>query len=247
MGRICVRRDVRPLQYIPVSLKLVLVNEKTAPSLRGGFLLWNSMHIFAPVIKYSIFLSKQFFKNYQNMKQLFILSFTLIVIYSCSNSDKPASRIPDYPASPVAVKEAIKGKTFSTTEVAYISPFAMDKENPYEWMDGTKDSSINTLSFRNERLKMKMKFVSDSIVSVTDDNKTIEAGYRFDTVAGPAKRGNIVLLLSVPDSSINFPGMTGPVMMTYTYNVHGADDKRLFLETPRSYNNLKVLVMLKAD
>jgi hypothetical protein len=47
MGRICVRRDVRTLQYIPVALKLVLVNEKTAPSLRGGFLLWNSMHIFA--------------------------------------------------------------------------------------------------------------------------------------------------------------------------------------------------------
>jgi hypothetical protein len=181
------------------------------------------------------------------MKQFFSLFAMALVIYSCSSSDKPVSRFPAYPASSAVVIEFVKGKSFSAAEVGTISPFALDKENPYEWMDGKKDSSNLLMSFRDVRLKMKMKFLNDSIVAVTDDNKTIEGAYRFDTLAGPPKKGNIVLLVKVPDSSMSFPGMTGPVMMTYTYNVHGADDKRLLLETPRSYNNQKVVVMMKAD
>ena len=128
-----------------------------------------------------------------------------------------------------------------------ISPFVMDKENPYEWMDGKKDSSALTMQFRNDRLQMKMKFLSDSIVSLTDDYKTTEVAYRFDTTPGPPKKGNMALLLSMPNKSMTMPGMTEPMMMTYTYNIHGADDNRLFLETPRSFNNQKVMVLLKAD
>jgi hypothetical protein len=181
------------------------------------------------------------------MKQFFILSLTVVVIYSCSNSDKPVSRVPAYPASQAVAKELVKGKKFTTSEVATISPFVMDKENPYQWIDGKKDSSAYTLNFRDERLKMKMDFLNDSTVSITDDGKTLQAAYHFDTLVGPPKKGNIVLLLKIPDSTMSIPGMTGPVMMTYTYNVHGADDKRLLLETPRSINNQKVVVLMKAD
>ncbi|TMI65028.1 MAG: hypothetical protein E6H07_03660 [Bacteroidetes bacterium] len=182
------------------------------------------------------------------MKQVFILSLLAVVIYSCSNSDKqPASRFPDYPVSVATVKEAVKGKSFSVVEVATISPFAMDKENPYEWMDGKKDSSAHTMEFRNDRLQTKMKFLNDSIVSLTDDYKTTDVAYRFDTTPGPPKKGNMALLLSIPNSNMLMPGTTTPMLMTYTYYVHGADDKRLFLQTPRTFNNQKVMILLKAD
>lgn len=181
------------------------------------------------------------------MKQHFILFAMALVIYSCSNEDKPLSIFPDYPASLASVKETVKGKSFSVAEVAIISPFAMDKENPYEWMDGKKDSSAFTMQFRNARLEMKLKFINDSIVSLTDDYKTTEATYRFDTAAGPPKKGNMALLLSIPNANMFIPGTTIPMMMTYTYSIHGADDKRLLLETPRSFNNQKVVVLMKAD
>jgi hypothetical protein len=190
---------------------------------------------------------KYFLKNYQKMKQLFILSVLALVIYSCSNSDKPVSRFPDYPASVTSVKETVKGKSFSVAEVATISPFAMDKENPYDWMDGKKDSSDLTMQFRNDRLQMKLKFLNDTLVSLTDDYKTSEVAYRFDTTPGPAKKGNMALLLMIPNPSMLIPGTTEPMKMTYTYTIHGADDKRLFLETPRSFNNQKVVVLMKAD
>src|SRR5262245_60288633 len=112
------------------------------------------------------------------MKQAFILFATLCIICSCSNSDKQAtSKFPAYPDKVSEVKASVIGKKYSVTNVGTISPFEMDKENPYNWMDGKKDSTPPTLKVRDERMGMKFNFTSDNTVAVTDDNKTANATY----------------------------------------------------------------------
>jgi hypothetical protein len=183
------------------------------------------------------------------MKQLITLLGLSLIIISCSNNNKEtaATALPPKPASTDAVLNIIKQKNYTAEKIATLSPFEMDKENPYDWFDEKKDTSSFTKTFLKERLGMQLRFKNDTSVSLIDDNKTTEAIYKLDTIIKEEEKPGIKLRISYPDSSMSFPGVTEPMIMTYTFNVLGIDEKSLLLETPRSYNNRKVVALLKKE
>jgi hypothetical protein len=183
------------------------------------------------------------------MKQLIILLGLSLIIISCTNNSKgtAAMALPSKPASIDAVLNIIKQKNYKAEKIATLSPFEMDKENPYDWFDEKKDTSSFAKRFLNERLSMKLQFKNDTAVLFIEDNKTIEGTYKLDTIINEEEKPGIKFRISYPDSSMSFPGVTEPMIMTYTFNVLGIDEKNLMLETPRSYNNRKIAVLLKAE
>lgn len=174
---------------------------------------------------------------------LFALAVATLVI-SCSNDKKNETAVPAKPASIDAVKQFVKGKNYQTKRVATVSPFDMDKENPYEWMDEMKDTSTFFKNYLNERMSFTLNFVNDTSVVMSDEGKTINGTFRIDNETKEEEKEGIKLRISYADSSMNFPGATGSMIMTSTYLVAGADEKSLLLETPRSYNNRKIAALL---
>ena len=181
------------------------------------------------------------------MKQLLIFLCTALFI-SC-NSNKTESKqktaTPPTPTGVDAVAQTLKGKNYSVDKVATISNFEMDKDSPYDWMDGKKDTTAFTRKFVAERMKMKMNFTNDTAILFTDEEKTIEALYKLDTLTGDDEKSGIKLRVSYLDSSITFPSFTEPRLMTYTFPVLGINNESLLLETPRSLNNRKIAVLMK--
>ena len=233
------------LLYIPVTLKLVLVNEKTAPILRGGF------HFKATIINKDVitfYLIGCIFAIKNQMKQLFVLLCFPVILFSCGNNGEKTEKIslPPKPGTADEVLNTIKGKNYSADKIATLSPFEMDVANPYTWFDELKDTATFTKNFLKENLAMKLQFKNDTAVTLIDDNKKTEAIYKLDTAIKDEEKPGIKLRISYPDSSLNFFGVTEPMIMTYTFYVQGIDEKKLLLETPRSYNNRKVITLLSS-
>jgi len=183
------------------------------------------------------------------MKSLAWFVSLTIIFFSCSSNDQKITTpsLPPKPVLPDAVLGIIKGKNYTAEKIATLSPFEMDAKNHYDWFDEKKDTSSFTKTFLKERMGMQLRFKNDSAVSLIDDNKTTEATYKLDTIIKEEEKPGIKLRIRYSDSSMSFPGVTEPMIMTYTFNVLGIDEKRLLLETPRSYNNRKVATLLKAE
>jgi hypothetical protein len=182
------------------------------------------------------------------MKQLLCLLCT-VLFFSC-NTSKTKKESVDIPAAPTgvdAVAQTLKGKNYSVLQVATISNFEMNKDNPYDWMDGKKDTTAFSRNYVTERMKLKLNFVNDTTVSFTDEDKLTEAKYKLDTLIGDEEKPGIKLRISYLDSSITFPSFTEPRLMTYTYRVLGINNESLLLETPRSFNNRKIAVLMKPN
>lgn len=182
------------------------------------------------------------------MKQLFTLLF-IAFFFSCNNnSNEPKQETTDIPATPAgieAVAKTVIGKNFTAYKIATLSPFEMDKENPYDWLDDKKDTTAFTRNYVAERMKMKLNFINDSTVQLTDEDKITEGTYKLDTLSSEDEKPGIKLRISYSDTSMNFPGVTEPMIMTSTYTVLGINNESLLLEMPRSFNNRKIAVLMK--
>ncbi len=219
------------------------MNEKTAPILRGGF------HFIATIINKDVitfYLIECIFAIKNQMKQLFVLLCLPVLIFSCGNSGEKTEKLslPSKPGMADEVLSTIKGKNYSADKIATLSPFEMDAANPYTWFDEQKDTASFTKNFLKENLAMKLQFKNDTAVTLIDDNKKTEAIYKLDTTVMEEEKPGIKLRISYPDSSVNFFGLTEPMIMTYTFYILGINEKKLLIETPRSYNNRKVIMLL---
>lgn len=182
------------------------------------------------------------------MKQLFVLLCFPVVLFSCGNNGEKTEKL-SLPPKPGMVNEVlniIKEKNYSAVKIATLSPFEMDAANPYTWFDELKDTASFTKDFLKENLAMKLQFKNDTGVALIDDNKKTEAIYKLDTAVRDEEKSGIKLRISYPDSSMNFPGITEPMIMTYTFYILGINEKELLLETPRSYNNRKVIILFNS-
>jgi len=180
------------------------------------------------------------------MRTTLIIFLAALFIFSCSEH-KPVS-LPAKPGSPGTVKNAIQGKLYKTIKAGTLSPFEMDKKNPYEWTDDMKDTSSMFRNFFADRMKFILHFINDTAVNFMDEGKHIEATYSIDSLIKEDEKPGVKLRISYEDKDNSFNmGDMGPVRLTYTYIVAGADDKQLLLETPRSYNDRKVIVLMSSE
>jgi hypothetical protein len=180
------------------------------------------------------------------MRRLFFFLSMTIFFIACKNDQAASIDLLAKPASPDAVYHFVKGKKFDTKHVATLSPFAMDSKDPYEWMDEKKDTSQFSRDYLKERMAFSLHFINDTSITIHDDGKTIDGTYKFDNEISDDEKEGVKLRVSYPDSSMSFPGMSGPMIMTATYFIAGADEKNLLLETPRSFNNRRIVVIMQA-
>lgn len=176
----------------------------------------------------------------------FITAFTLIVLlYSCTEKKQS---IPPVAESGEMIQNLIRGKRFKTEKLALLSPFKMDKENPYPWFDEMKDTSSFFKNYEKERMAFSLFFSSDSAATIQDKDKKISGVWKVENDQDDEGVTGLYIKISYEDDSMNlFPGQTGPAIMTASYKVLGIDEKQIFLETPFGYNRSKVLVLMKAE
>jgi hypothetical protein len=177
------------------------------------------------------------------MRALPFLVSSLFLFIACTSSDGPVETVlPAAPAGTKAVQAIITGKKYVAERTGLASVFANDSS--ISWMDELKDSSAVFKTFTEGRQRFQLHFVNDTAVSFFDDNKNYSATYKLDEKAGEDEKPGIRLRISYLDSANTFGG-SGPMMMTYSYLVKGISENQLFIETPRSYNNKTVLMLLK--
>jgi hypothetical protein len=173
------------------------------------------------------------------------LSVSLFFI-ACNNSNTTEHvPVPSAPSSAATASQSVKGKMYETKKVAILSSFKTDTEGPYEWMNDSKDTTDFFKNYLAERMAFSLQFTNDTSVIMQEEGNTISGTYKFDNESREDEKEGIKLRISYEDSSMSFPGSTEPMVMTYTYLVAGADEKSLLLETPRSFNNRKVCVLMQ--
>lgn len=180
------------------------------------------------------------------MKRLLSLLSVILFFTACTNDQPGSMYLPAKPVSTETAYQLVKGKTFDTKYVATLSPFAMDNKSPYEWMDEKKDSSKFSRDYLKARMAFSLQFINDSSILIHDDGKTINGTFKMDSEIFENEKEGLKLRISYPDTSMSFPGMTEPMIMTFAFLIAGVDEKNLLLETPRSYNNRRVAVLMQS-
>lgn len=175
------------------------------------------------------------------MRKCLSLFFAVCFFASCNQvgSVKNPLRLPELPAAADAVKTEIKGQRYAVSDVGVTNA---RHASVAEWASASTDTTPFYRNYMAERKAFAMRFVNDSSVEVSDENKIFTAGYFLakDTAAG------LLLQIQYADSSFSFN--PGEVMtMTSTYKIRGADDNALFLETPREMNGMKVVVLMRKE
>ncbi len=182
------------------------------------------------------------------MKQFILLLFLSIIIFSCKNNGEEIEPLPVIPTSLDAVMNILKTKNYTATKIATLSPFEMDKENPYNWIDEEKDTMEFAKKFMAEMLSISLKFINDTVVVFMDGKRKIETTYKLDTtIKGEDEKPGIKLRLRYLDSTMSFLGVSEPMFMTPAFQVLGIDEKKLLLQTSYSYNRRKVVVLFKSE
>jgi len=167
---------------------------------------------------------------------------SLVLIGSCNSNStsEGSSKLPGKPGSIQAVEASLKGKNFKTVDVGTVSPFQMDKDNPYEWQDNMKDSSAKP--YLTERMSFSLHFLNDTGVTIFDDGQEKLGTYKVDTITNGDEPPGIKLRIAHTEYGFG----NDLVTVTYTYPVNGINDKQLFLLTPRDFNRRKIVVLMEA-
>jgi hypothetical protein len=183
------------------------------------------------------------------MKYLLTITATLLFI-ACTNNKtakEPAkSSLPLAPVSAEAIHDWIQSNTYHIERIATLSSFAMDSANPYTWYTDTAGLSKFEKDFFAERQAFTLAFTNDSVALIHDDGKTWSSIYKIDSARGDEEKAGWKLRFTYPDSTMGLNGSTEVMQFTSTYPVLGIDKQQLLLETPRSLNQRKVAVLLKA-
>lgn len=180
------------------------------------------------------------------MQKLIVSLFVISCLTGCSQKKK--NSLPA-PASKQEIQKLITGKTFVTDRIGTLSSFAstMNKEEPYEWFDEEKEQNDFAKKYQAEREKFMLQFVNDTLVKITDDGKTWDAVYKIDEEVKDEEKAGMKLRFTYPDkeSTMNFPGATGPMILTSTYFIAGIEGNEMVVETPRQFNRNTVVLWMK--
>jgi hypothetical protein len=167
--------------------------------------------------------------------------FVLVVIVSTACSSKTGSAsLPARPASAKAVQDGLKGNKYKAEKAGTHSPFKDDTE--IGWIMTGKETDFER-KIANEATSLQLHFTNDTTVLVSANNKTYNGTYFADDKQGEDETPGIRLRISYIDEEFAFGNAT-PESITYTYIVEGINDKSLLLETPRSMNNRKIVVLM---
>lgn len=166
-----------------------------------------------------------------------VIMFT--ILNSCSSKPGTAA-LPEAPASIKAVQDELKGKKYKTEKAGTHSPFKDDKT--VEWLEPKADDKFEK-GIADDSKTLQLEFSNDTAVTVNYKSKTYIGTYVIDDVAGEEERPGIKLRVSYVDEDFKF-GDGPATKVTYTYIVEGINDKSLLLETPRSMNNRKIVVLM---
>ena len=183
------------------------------------------------------------------MKPVSLIVAAVLFLTACNNSktNKPLAEpsTPAAPASSEAIHDFITSQAYITERMATISGFAMDSADPYTWYADTAGLSSFEKEYLIQQKAFRLQFTSDSTATLYDEGKPRASTYKIDSSIHDGEKTGWKLRFSYPDSSMSFPGSTGIMIMTATYPVLGIDQQHLFLETPRSFNQRKVAVLMK--
>jgi hypothetical protein len=180
------------------------------------------------------------------MKIISAIALVMFII-SCNNTtttsttDSSTVKLPAQPGSMQTVMETLKGKNYKTINAGTVSPFEMDKDNPFEWQDKITDSF--TRNNLKEQMDFRLHFLNDTAVTFFDEGQEKQGSYILDTTTYGDEAPGIKLRIA----HIQLGMGTDSMKVTYTYPVNGISDKQLFLQTPREINRRKVVVLMEEN
>jgi hypothetical protein len=179
------------------------------------------------------------------MKQFISAIILLVLIFSCTEKKQS---LPPAAESKETINKFIKGKNYKSEKLALLSPFKMDKENPYQWFDEMKDTSAFFKNYEKERMSFSLSFSTDSSAIINDNNKKTSGVVKVEQDTNDEGESGLYIKISYEDQSMNlFPGQTSPMIMTSSYKVLGIDENYILLETPFGFNRNNVIILMKAD
>lgn len=179
------------------------------------------------------------------MKSIFAAAIFVLILTACAG--KRSIELPPAPAGKEAVKKELNGKKFKTEKLALISTLAGDRNNPYEWFEDIKDTSLFFRKYRDDRMKFSLQFINDSTALAKDASGDNQGSWKVDDTAPEGEKPGLFARFSFTKDEALFPGQTGPSVVTYTYRVLGISQSQLFLETPNMFNNRKLAVLMKVE
>jgi len=138
-------------------------------------------------------------------------------------------------------------KKYKAAELALISTFISDKNDPYEWFDNVRDTTRFFRNYEQQKMKFALQFINDSTAEITDETSVSKATWKIDDQPKSDEKPGIFLRLSMERDEQLIPGQTGKSTITFSYKVLGIDDKQLFLETPNMFNSRKMAVLMKTE
>jgi hypothetical protein len=170
---------------------------------------------------------------------ILIAAITIVALNSCS-SETNKNSLPEAPASIKAVKDEVKGKKYKAEKAGTHSVFENDKQ--IKWLEPKKEDDFEK-KIADESKSLQFDFVNDTAVTVIAKGKTYTGTYAADDIVKEDEKPGIKLRISYVDEEFKFGD--GPAsMVTYTYLVEGISNKSILLETPRSMNRQKIVVLM---
>ena len=174
------------------------------------------------------------------LKILFSLIISVSAICSCNSKTDPEA-MPGVPATIKAVEDEIKGNKYEAEKAGTHSLFKDD--NSIEWLEPKEENKFEK-KIADESKSLRFDFINDTAITVAYNNKTYEGTYRLDENTGEDEKPGIKLRVSYTDEDFKL-GNEAASVVTYTYLVEGISNAKLLLETPRSMNNRKIVVLMK--
>ncbi|MBL7740413.1 MAG: hypothetical protein JNK14_14445 [Chitinophagaceae bacterium] len=162
-----------------------------------------------------------------------------MLIQACS-SGPGTTALPGAPVSVKAVQDEVKGKRYKAEKAGTHSPFKDDKT--IEWLEPKAEDKFEK-GIADDSKTLQLEFFNDTSVTVNYKSKSYTGTYVVDEVTGEEERPGIKLRVSYIDEEFKL-GDGPATKVTYTYIVDGLNDKSLLLETPRSMNNRKIVVLM---
>ena len=162
-----------------------------------------------------------------------------VMLQACVSKTNSVSQ-PQPPASVKAVLDELKGEKYKVEKAGTHSVFENDKE--IEWLEPKEEDKFEK-QIADEAKTLQLNFTNDTAVTVTVKDKTYVGTYKADDVVKEDEKPGIKLRISYIDEEFKFGD--GPATeVTYTYLVEGISDNSLLLETPRSMNRRKIVVLM---
>jgi hypothetical protein len=174
-------------------------------------------------------------------KKYFFTTMLISMILQACVSKTNSISLPQPPTSVKAVLDELKGKKYQAEKAGTHSVFENDKE--IEWLNPKKEDEFEK-KITDEAKTLRLDFVNDTAVTVTAKDKTYSGTYKADDeVKEDEKPGVKHRICYIIDEEFKLGD--GPATeVTYTYLVEGISGKNLLLETPRSMNRRKIVVLM---